>query len=388
MSNHSTKHPIVQAIHTAVKGRARYKVNKLYRSESLKRFLEVKLSQKKGITQVCANHWTGNVLVIFDQNISLNLLASILKDLVLDYRQQNELSLAGISRPVVKQNVLFNERVNGYREILVTDGANGKDSLTGNSHNKVGSVLMMKMLLHKQLNQASNHLTWLWGAVGTLAVATGVLHYYGLDKGILLFIQKLHTPFFDRLMLGITFLGEPATLLLICLGLIMSPLGGSKRSEKATTLSIATVGAVGLNYWLKLRFGRVRPALWERIINVRHHSFPSGHAMMSIVTYGFIGYLLAKQFPQWREQIFALSFVLIVAIGFSRLYLGVHWPTDVLAGYAVGLVWLSACIISLELWQAYSKDSNGKLLTVNTSPNAKAIPSLSRVSECASVQAI
>jgi undecaprenyl-diphosphatase len=105
---------------------------------------------------------------------------------------------------------------------------------------------------------------------------------------------------------------------------------------------------------LKLLFGRARPALWDRIIHVGLHSFPSGHAMVSIVIYGFIGYILAKQFPQWRGRIFALTFVLIVAIGFSRLYLGVHWPTDVVAGYAAGLVWLIACIQRLELPQKYA----------------------------------
>jgi membrane-associated phospholipid phosphatase len=79
---------------------------------------------------------------------------------------------------------------------------------------------------------------------------------------------------------------------------------------------------------MKLFFGRARPALWKHIINVGQHSFPSGHAMVSIVIYGFIGYLLAKQCPQWRLRIYALTVVLIAAIGFSRLYLGVHWLTE------------------------------------------------------------
>lgn len=172
------------------------------------------------------------------------------------------------------------------------------------------------------------------------------------DESILLAIRKLHTPLGDRIMLGITFVGEPVFLLLICLVLATWLLYYHRRSQ-ATTLGIAAVGAIGLNYLLKLIFGRTRPALWNRIVDVGQYSFPSGHAMISLVIYGFIGYLLAKQFRRWRGWIFAFTVILIVAIGFSRLYLGVHWPTDVAAGYAAGIVWLMTCILSLELWQTY-----------------------------------
>ncbi|WP_026733514.1 phosphatase PAP2 family protein [Fischerella sp. PCC 9605] len=172
------------------------------------------------------------------------------------------------------------------------------------------------------------------------------------DENILLAIRKLHTPLGDRIMLGITFIGEPVFLLLICLVLATWLLYYHRHSQ-ATTLGIAAVGAIGLNYLLKLIFGRTRPALWNRIVDVGQYSFPSGHAMISLVIYGFIGYLLAKQFRRWRGWIFAFTVILIVAIGFSRLYLGVHWPTDVAAGYAAGIVWLMTCILSLELWQTY-----------------------------------
>lgn len=70
--------------------------------------------------------------------------------------------------------------------------------------------------------------------------------------------------------------------------------------------------------------------------------------MMSLVIYGLIGYLLASRFPRWR-WIFSGTILLITAIGFSWLYLGIHWPTDVLAGYAAGLIWLAASILYLEV---------------------------------------
>ncbi|MEW6497887.1 MAG: phosphatase PAP2 family protein, partial [Cyanobacteriota bacterium] len=118
-----------------------------------------------------------------------------------------------------------------------------------------------------------------------------------------------------------------------------------------TILVIAAVGAAVLNNLLKILFGRARPELWERIVDVRQYSFPSGHAMISLVIFGMIGYLLSTKFPQWRGWIIGLTIVLVTGIGLSRLYLGVHWPTDIVAGYAAGLVWLFACIFSLQVWQ-------------------------------------
>lgn len=178
------------------------------------------------------------------------------------------------------------------------------------------------------------------------------------DTQILQAIRRLHTPLLDQIMVGITFLGQPSVLVVLSLSLGIWLLFQRRRSE-ATTLAIAAIGAAGLNYWLKELFARARPALWDRVVDVRYYSFPSGHAMVSVVMYGLIGYLLAKTFPRWRGLIFILTVLLVVAIGFSRLYLGVHWPTDIAAGYAAGLVWLIACIYTLD-WRKRSADSRSK----------------------------
>lgn len=178
------------------------------------------------------------------------------------------------------------------------------------------------------------------------------------DTQILQAIRRLHTPLRDQIMVGITFLGQPSVLVVLSLSLGIWLLFKRRRSE-ATTLAIAAIGAAGLNYWLKELFARDRPALWDRVVDVRYYSFPSGHAMVSVVMYGLIGYLLAKTFPRWRVSIFILTVLLVVAIGFSRLYLGVHWPTDIAAGYAAGLVWLIACIYSLD-WRKRSANNSSK----------------------------
>ncbi len=173
---------------------------------------------------------------------------------------------------------------------------------------------------------------------------------FTFDKKMLLSLRELQTPALDKVMLGFTYIGEPTVLLVVCLGLGLWLLRQGQRSQ-ATILVIAAAGAVVLNNLLKILFGRARPMLWERVVDVGDYSFPSGHAMISLVIFGMSGYLLASKFARWRGWIISLTVVLVTGIGLSRLYLGVHWPTDILAGYAAGLVWLITCIFSLQVWQ-------------------------------------
>jgi membrane-associated phospholipid phosphatase len=169
-----------------------------------------------------------------------------------------------------------------------------------------------------------------------------------LDKNILQSLKELHNPLLDRIMIGITSLGDPwmVTIVSVIVAILLSR---RRRLAGAITIGIASAGAWGLNILLKDVFARDRPVLWERIIDAQFNSFPSGHAMVSLVVYGFLAYLLAIRFPRRQSLIYFLAILLIILIGFSRLYLGVHWPTDIVAGYAAGLVWLVTCILSLEV---------------------------------------
>jgi membrane-associated phospholipid phosphatase len=302
----STTYSFVITLHNNVRGRGRYKIKGLWANKNLKSYLESQLSTKIGIIHVSANPTTGNILVRFESKYSHQEIAFLLHKLVLEYREQKIKDAKPIAKAILMPQYKFDRR--------------------------------------------SQLLVWTGEAIGTLVLCTALLQKYGLDNKILLAIQKLHSPLLDRAMLGITFLGEPITLLLVILGLAIGPLRDRHRSDLAA-LNIAAVSAVSLNYWLKGLFARARPTLWDWIIEANHHSFPSGHAMMSVTTYGFISYILAKQYPQRQREIFVCIVVLISAIGFSRLYLGVHWPSDVVAGYAVGLAWAIACILCLEIWQ-------------------------------------
>lgn len=171
-----------------------------------------------------------------------------------------------------------------------------------------------------------------------------------IDRNILQTLREWHNPILDRIMIGITSLGDPlmVTIVSVIVAVILSR---RRRLAGAITIGIASAGAWGLNFLLKDVFARDRPALWERIVDAQFNSFPSGHAMVSLVVYGFLAYLLAIRFPRKQNLIYFLAVVLITLIGFSRLYLGVHWPTDVVAGFAAGLVWLMTCILSLEVVQ-------------------------------------
>lgn len=171
-----------------------------------------------------------------------------------------------------------------------------------------------------------------------------------IDTQILLTIHQWHTPTLDRIMIILTDVGRPTVLLIASL-LLAIPLLRLRRRAETMTIALAAIGGVILNTLLKNWFTRTRPALWPRIVDVKYYSFPSGHAMMSMIIYGILGYLLAVHFPRWRVLIGSVTVLLIATIGFSRLYLGVHWPTDVVAGYAAGLVWLITCILSLEVWK-------------------------------------
>jgi Membrane-associated phospholipid phosphatase len=117
--------------------------------------------------------------------------------------------------------------------------------------------------------------------------------------------------------------------------------------------AVALIGAGELNVILKGIFRRLRPQLPDPWVTPSGWSFPSGHAMGSFVTYGFLAYLLTRvpraDFP--RRTAVAVLAVLVLLIGFSRIYLGAHYLSDVIGGYAAAAVWLTFCILVTDRTQ-------------------------------------
>jgi membrane-associated phospholipid phosphatase len=116
-------------------------------------------------------------------------------------------------------------------------------------------------------------------------------------------------------------------------------------------LLLAAVGAEILTVGLKLGFERERPFFPDPLATESTYSFPSGHASVSLAVYGTIGYIAARHASTRLKQLAALvaAAALILLIGFSRLYLGVHYLSDVIAGFSLGLAWVAFCVVLLHL---------------------------------------
>ncbi|PAX60418.1 phosphatase PAP2 family protein [Brunnivagina elsteri] len=168
------------------------------------------------------------------------------------------------------------------------------------------------------------------------------------DKTFLLWLHQFANPTLDKLMLFITQIGDPTTVIIVA-GVTLAILWWRNYRLEIMVFILNCLGGLILNTGLKLFFSKPRPQLWKQLIVETSYSFPSGHAIGSVILYGFITFLLTTFYPKYSPIIYTLAVILIGAIGISRLYLGVHWLTDIIAGYGVGFLWLMICIIILKL---------------------------------------
>jgi undecaprenyl-diphosphatase len=149
---------------------------------------------------------------------------------------------------------------------------------------------------------------------------------------------------FEEAMRDITALGGTAVLVIVSLTAFTFLLMTGK-SQAAWVLAASVLGAIILSQILKFGFDRPRPDLVPHKARVYTMSFPSGHAMMSAAVYLTLAALLARTQLQSRVKTFMIFIAALLAllVGASRVYLGVHWPTDVIAGWAGGTAWAIFC---------------------------------------------
>ncbi len=196
---------------------------------------------------------------------------------------------------------------------------------------------------------------------GTYAFAKFASHVrsgstQAFDDAVLQWIADHRSPKFEPVMLEITFLGT-GTVVMMIVGVSALFLWLSQHRYSAMLLLVATAGGILINNLLKAGFGRPRPQIFDWGTHVVSWSFPSGHAMSAAVVYGTVAYLAARlQRRHWHRAVTLLiAATLILLIGASRLYLGVHYPSDVIAGIIIGLAWAAFCMSTLEAIQLHRK---------------------------------
>ncbi|HEX8464406.1 MAG TPA: phosphatase PAP2 family protein [Abditibacterium sp.] len=175
---------------------------------------------------------------------------------------------------------------------------------------------------------------------------------FSFDDQILLFFHQFASIKRDSLVMHFTDLGRVQWMVPFCI-LVTAGLWISRRRSQAKFFALSSAGAAVLNVAAKLFFGRDRPALWTSPAPETDFGFPSGHAMVSMAVMLALAILLWPTRYRWPMTLFAVFFV--TSIGLTRLYLGVHYPTDVLGGWCAALAWvggLNAAILARQRWRA------------------------------------
>lgn len=164
------------------------------------------------------------------------------------------------------------------------------------------------------------------------------------DIAVLHFIHQHATPHRDSLISWLTRTGGvlaiPAFFAAIAAFFFL------KRRANAWFFGVSVAGAYALNLLAKLFFQRGRPALWEGPIHETNYSFPSGHAMVSMAI--AMAFICIAWRTKWRWPVAVAAFGSSLLIGFSRLYLGVHYPTDVIGGWLAAMVWVCGLYFILD----------------------------------------
>lgn len=190
---------------------------------------------------------------------------------------------------------------------------------------------------------------WLFGEVAEEVVEGDTQH---VDSAVSRWFEANHIGWVTRFMFFITE-WHSAPGILAMTGLLAWALW--RRRERYWLLALALVvpGGMGLNVALKHTFQRARPAFENPVLELSTYSFPSGHTAGATLLYGFLVAYLLLRLQGWRERLLVLAgaALMVGLVGVSRVYLGAHYPTDIVAAMCSGLAWLAVCITGVSTYR-------------------------------------
>jgi membrane-associated phospholipid phosphatase len=162
-----------------------------------------------------------------------------------------------------------------------------------------------------------------------------------VDAAVTSWLQVHGTERGESIFVGVSYLGAQVLVaLLVVIAIVLI----ARRDWRHLSVLLVTCGGGALiNVALKSVFHRTRPAVASEF-NAISWSFPSGHAMDSLIVYGLFAAWIGERYPRARSSAIIGAAALTIAIGYARIYLGVHYLSDVVGGYAAGFIWLGACV--------------------------------------------
>ena len=192
---------------------------------------------------------------------------------------------------------------------------------------------------------------WLFGAI-TEDVVNHDAPLGTIDRDVAIWLHAQATPSGSRLMFYVSDLGAPLTVMAMTSVLAILLLWKRQRAQ-LLLLVLAVPGGALLNVIMKHLIQRDRPIFEDPIQTLTSYSFPSGHAMGSTVFFGTLAAIVIWQVRDWRlcGLAIAIAGLFVALICFSRIYLGVHYLSDVIAGFLAGVIWLSACLFAVAALQ-------------------------------------
>ncbi len=208
--------------------------------------------------------------------------------------------------------------------------------------------------------------------------------HMGFDRSVALWIHGGATPTQTAIMLLVTELGKNFLYVFAALSLLIGAYVAwrARRSQQAGMAvaildtiapTVATIGAAGLSFAIKGIVGRTRPSLFPPLTGESGPSFPSGHTLTAIAFYGMCAFLLARPLHGWtRVGVVTLAVIISGAVAYSRVYLGVHYPTDVLGSFIIGAAWLIILTITLDAVEKHLKGAH--IIAQNADATAPATP--------------